>query len=142
MENINKKTYSDLVVIFQMMSTEMLEKINSQFINVVIKKASKEYKSDINPCIPLKEQKLSKQTEAFLALIYNNYFDDSKESVNKKIELNENISVLKDENIQILEEKLKENEIVGTDILDIRKENVIIKMFRKILIKVKSWFVR
>ena len=141
MNIINKKTYSDLVVIFQMMSSEMLEKINSQFINVVIKKASKEYKSDINPCIPLKEQKLSKQTEAFLALIYNNYFDDSKNNVNKEIKLEENICCPKDDNIQILE-KEKTNNMVKMDVLDIKKENVILKMFRKLLKLVKNWFVR
>ena len=101
----------------------------------------KEYKSDINPCIPLKEQKLSKQTEAFLALIYNNYFDDSKNNVNKEIKLEENICGPKDDNIQILE-KEKTNNMVKMDVLDIKKENVILKMFRKLLKLVKNWFVR
>ena len=75
MEKIDKRTYSDLVIILGMMSKDMREKINPKFIKTIIDNSSKDYKSDIIPYIPLKEQKLSKQTEAFLAMMYKDYFE-------------------------------------------------------------------
>lgn len=76
--NLNPIVYSDLVVIFDMMSKEMLSKISPKFIKAIKEKASNEYKSEINPCIPLRKQKLNKDTEAFLAIIYKVYFNKDK----------------------------------------------------------------
>ena len=122
MDKIGEKTYSDLVIIFKMMSPSMLQRINPKFIKTVLSKASPECKSDINPYIPLRNQKLSKQTEAFLAMMYKDYFCDED-----KIVQDEKI------NIKAVSEQTSNN---SNKLLDIRKERKISIIFNKI----KNWF--
>ena len=77
--NISEDTYADINVILNMMPNSMLEKINKKFIEFVKNKESNSTGlSNINPYLPLKDQKLSKETEAILALIYDAYFNNEE----------------------------------------------------------------
>ena len=72
--NITDETYLDLSRIFDMMSPSMIRKINPNFVDFIKKKASKVKRfSTINPYIPIREQKLSKEVEIILGMIYVEY---------------------------------------------------------------------
>lgn len=137
MERVDKKTYSDLVVILGMMSLDMRARINPKFVKAIVNNASKEYKSDIKPYIPLREQQLSKQTEAFLALIYKGYFENEKsdeEIVQGLSGVLEDEKEIQNENKEIIKTKeTKENQI-----LHISKEKKISSIFRKIKLCIKN----
>ena len=86
METISKQTFSDLSVIFKMMPDEILKAINPKFIEFIKYNCDENCKSNIKPYIPLKEQEISKETQAILALIYENYYatDEEKRQVLKE----------------------------------------------------------
>lgn len=131
MEILDRRTYSDLVVIFEMMSPNILKKINPKLVKLIIENASNEFKSDIKPYIPLKEQKLSSETEAFLGLIYINYFNECIE--NKDI----TIDLVKDLKKEV---NLVDNDNLKTQLLDIRSKNGFKLFFEKIKRYLKKWF--
>ena len=82
MNNINSEIYVDISVIISMMPTEMKSKISNSFINFIEKKKSNNYVSNINPKIPLKEQKIRKETKELLGIIYRDYLCNDEEKIN------------------------------------------------------------
>ena len=87
----NSKTYSDLAVIFKMMPDDMIKKIDSKFIEYVQNNADVNYKSNIKPYIPLREQIISKETERMLGLIYEKYLLTEEEKKKLLSEEQENL---------------------------------------------------
>ena len=120
-------TYADICVIFDMMPESLLEKINKKFIEFVKKKAIETKGiSDINPYIPIREQKLSKETETFLSLIYSSYFKDNEE-IDK--DTNEKINNITNDNKEIINNN-KLIDVKRTSIIEI-----ILNFLRRILWK-------
>lgn len=82
MNNVNSEVYMDISIIISMMPNEMRNKISKGFINFVESNKSNNYVSNINPQIPLKEQKIRKETKEMLGIIYRDYLCDDEERVN------------------------------------------------------------
>ena len=133
METINKQTFSDLSVIFKMMPDEILKAINPKFIEFIKYNCDENCKSNIKPYIPLKEQEISKETQAILALIYESYFatDEEKRQILK--ERNEQIN-LKYNTDNLFKNKEYKNE--KHELIVVKKQS----FFEKIINKIKLFF--
>lgn len=133
MEIISKQTFSDLCVIFKMMPNEIIKAINPKFIEFIKEKCDENYKSNIKPYIPLKEQDISKETQSILALIYESYFatDEEKRQILK--ERNEQIN-LKYNTDNLF--KNKGNKIEKHELIIVKKQS----FFEKIINKIKLFF--
>ena len=133
MENISKQTFSDLSVIFKMMPNEIIKAINPKFIEFIKNNCDKNYKSNIKPYIPLKNQDVSKETQSILALIYESYFatDEEKRQIFK--ERNEQIN-LKYNTDNLFKNKDYKNE--KHELIVVKKQS----FFEKIINKIKLFF--
>lgn len=78
----DRRTFADVSIIIKMMSKNMQEKINPNFIKLIEDNKDTEYISYIDSNIPLKKQKLSPDTKALLALIYRDYLCSEDERKN------------------------------------------------------------
>ena len=58
MNKINSEIYVDISVIISMMPKEMKSKISNSFINFIENNKSKNYVSNINPKVPLREHNI------------------------------------------------------------------------------------
>lgn len=76
----------EVLEILSQMEKEKVNKIPKKFITFLEDNASKTYKCKLDRSIPLKNQKLKKETKAFLALIYLNYWCKSEDEKNEYIE--------------------------------------------------------
>lgn len=74
----DKKVFTDISIIIGMMPEILKEKIDYKFIKIIEKYKDKEYKSNINPKIPLKNQELNHDTKVLLALIYKQFLCENK----------------------------------------------------------------
>ena len=133
METISKQTFSDLSVIFKMMPNEIIKAINPKFIEFIKDNCDKNCKSNIKPYIPIKEQEISKETKAILALIYESYFatDEEKKQILK--ERNEQIN-LKYNTDNLFKNKEYKNE--KHELIVVKKQS----FFERIINKIKLFF--
>lgn len=76
----DKMAFTDISIIIGMMPEIFKEKIDSKFIKIIEKYKDKEYKSNINPEIPLKNQELNHDTKVLLALIYKQFLCENKKN--------------------------------------------------------------
>lgn len=130
METISKQTFSDLSVIFKMMPNEIIKAINPKFIEFIKDNCDENYKSNIKPYIPLRNQDLSKETQSVLALIYESYFATDEEKR----------QILKENKEQIY---FTDNLFKNKKIEDKKQELIIVRkqsFFEKIINKIKSFF--
>lgn len=93
--NEQKKVYREVSDIINMMTRKMKEKVNSKIVDFIERNKDNRKKSNINPNIKLKEQKIDKNTKTIMALIYRDYICTDEEK--RKI--------LEDENNKLEEEK-------------------------------------
>ena len=135
METISKQTFSDLSVIFKMMPNEIIKAINPKFIEFIKDNCDKNCKSNIKPYIPLKEQDISKETQAILALIYESYFSTEEEKRQLLKERNEQIN-LKYNTDNLFKNKEYKNE--KPELIVVKKQS----FFEKIINKIKLFFHR
>lgn len=135
METISKQTFSDLSVIFKMMPNEIIKAINPKFIEFIKDNCDKNCKSNIKPYIPLKEQDISKETQAILALIYESYFSTEEEKRQLLKERNEQIN-LKYNTDNLFKNKEYKNE--KHELIVVKKQS----FFEKIINKIKLFFHR
>ena len=133
METISKQTFSDLSVIFKMMPNEIIKAINPKFIEFIKDNCDKNCKSNIKPYIPLKEQDISKETQAILALIYESYFATEEEKRQLLKERNEQIN-LKYNTDNLFKNKEYKNE--KHELIVVKKQS----FFEKIINKIKLFF--
>ena len=73
----DRRAFTDLSVIIKMMPEDIRSKIDIKLINLIEKHKDKSYASNIKEYIPIKNQELSEETEALLALIYGVYLEDN-----------------------------------------------------------------
>ena len=133
METISKQTFSDLSVIFKMMPNEIIKAINPKFIEFIKDNCDKNCKSNIKPYIPLKEQDISKETQAILALIYESYFATEEEKRQLLKETNEQIN-LKYNTDNLFKNKEYKNE--KHELIVVKKQS----FFERIINKIKLFF--
>lgn len=133
METISKQTFSDLSVIFKMMPDEIIKAINPKFVEFIKCNCDENCKSNIKPYIPLKEQEISKETQAILALIYESYFATEEEKRQLLKETNEQIN-LKYNTDNLFKNKEYKNE--KHELIVVKKQS----FFEKIINKIKMFF--
>ena len=147
MNKINSEIYVDISVIISMMPKEMKSKISNSFINFIENKKSKNYVSNINPKVPLREQYIRKETKEMLGIIYRDYLCNDEERINlihqEKRELEE-IESEKREKYN-LDNIFKKNNINENDKGKSTKTEVSIveykeSIIKRIIIKIKKLF--
>ena len=147
MNKINSEIYVDSNVIISMMPKEMKSKISNSFINFIENNKSKNYVSNINPKVPLREQYIRKETKEMLGIIYRDYLCNDEERINlihqEKRELEE-IESEKREKYN-LDNIFKKNNINENDKGKSTKTEVSIveykeSIIKRIIIKIKKLF--
>lgn len=147
MNKINSEIYVDISVIISMMPKEMKSKISNSFINFIENNKSKNYVSNINPKVPLREQYIRKETKEMLGIIYRDYLCNAEERINlihqEKRELEE-IETEKREKYN-LDNIFKKNNINENDKGKSNKTEVSIveykeSIIKRIIIKIKKLF--
>lgn len=147
MNKINSEIYVDISVIISMMPKEMKSKIINSFINFIENNKSKNYVSNINPKVPLREQYIRKETKEMLGIIYRDYLCNDEERINlihqEKRELEE-IESEKREKYN-LDNIFKKNNINENDKGKSTKTEVSIveykeSIIKRIIIKIKKLF--
>ena len=156
-ENENKrmaKAYTETLIILSWVGKEYKDKIPEKFIKFLEENKDKNYVPKINPISLLENQNILEETANVLALIKLNYWCESeeekkelisllKENDNKKQkELQEKFDVYKkfeekqnkltNEKYNHIDENTEEKSLI------VKKENIIIRLFKKI----QSWFKR
>ena len=106
-----------------------------KFIEFIKDNCDKNCKSNIKPYIPLKEQDISKETQAILALIYESYFSTEEEKRQLLKERNEQIN-LKYNTDNLFKNKEYKNE--KPELIVVKKQS----FFEKIINKIKLFFHR
>lgn len=138
----DRKTFADVSIIIKMMSKDMQEKINPNFIKLIEDNKDTEYISYIDSNIPLKKQKLSPDTKTLLALIYRDYLCSEDERKNLLIAEKQEIAKREAETrkkyeINFEKRKIYQNdEVTTTSLIEYKKES----LFTRIINKIKKFF--
>ena len=149
-----RKAYTETLIILSWVGKEYKDKIPEKFIKFLEENKDKNYVPKINPISLLENQNILEETANVLALIKLNYWCESeeekkelisllKENDNKKQkELQEKFDVYKkfeekqnkltNEKYNHIDENTEEKSLI------VKKENIIIRLFKKI----QSWFKR
>lgn len=144
--NIYSKAYKEVLEIIKYFPKEEYNKIPKEKIEFFKQNMDKNYEFSINPQIDLSKQKISKEANAIIVNLYQNYFatEEQKVKINKILELNElkveqekrkkyNIEdIFKSKKIENIEEKKLKN--ADNISLVEHKETFFIK-FKKIVLK-------
>ena len=147
MNKINSEIYVDISVIISMMPKEMKSKISNSFINFIENNKSKNYVSNINPKVPLREQYIRKETKEMLGIIYRDYLCNEEERINLLQEEKRELTKLEAEKREIynldnifkknnLKENNEENSIKNEVSIVEYKESII----KRIITKIKNLF--
>lgn len=145
-------TLCDIDLILSELDEDTRNKIPTKMRNFIHENKSQNYISDINVKIPLENQKLRKETKAFLAMLYLNYWCVTQEEKEEfKSQLNQNEINYQKElqekySVENLFKKPKEEEVENTEVNEEVQETAMIEykesIFRKILNKIFSFFRR
>lgn len=152
MENDLYKAYAEVDEILSFMEDVYIDKIPKKLRELFKNERLEDYKSNIDPKIPLDEQKLQKKTFSILAMLNLNYWcEDEKEKQDliaiyaendrKKEELREKYNpdnlFKKKETEQKIEEPQK-NTSENTVLVEYKEE----KFFKKLIKKIMNFFKR
>lgn len=136
--NRDKQAFTDLSIIIKMMPQNMRQKISTTFINFIEEHKDTNYISQINPNIPIREQKLSETTKTLLALIYIDYLCSKEERKKLILAENEELQKIENENrikYEIDFEKRNKNSQIQdtcTDLIEYKKETFLMKIINKL----------
>jgi len=106
-----KEAYQEIYYILQNMEEEDVAKIPQNIIDVFEKNRVKHYPVNIDPALPLKDQKIKEETKAILALLYRKYWSDPemREQLEKEfyeqLEKEEQQMRIEKEKVSVQEEK-------------------------------------
>lgn len=135
------KAFREVYEILDYMSEEYTSKISKEFIIYVLKNADWEYDFKYNKNKKLEEQKLLKETELILTMLYFKYLisDSEKTELIKIMKQNDietekaKIEKFKDIDIFAVSKKEKNNEVELPAVIDE-------KWYKKVLLKFRDWF--
>ena len=119
MTNEYRRTLSDIDIIINEMEESQKNKIPAKLRKIIHENKLEDYKSNIRTDIPLEEQKIHPDTQAYLAMLYLNYWCEDE---NEKAELKKTL----DENEKIYQKEIEEKYSIE-NIFKNRKEKQIIK---------------
>lgn len=124
-----KNSLKEVYDILKNTEKALVMKIPSSFINFIKENMNRDYVTNIQPNVNINKQPLLKETEAILSLIYQTYWIDD----NEKKDFNLIKEDYPKEDIYIIFEKRKKANISyeATSLIPIKKENFIIKFFKK-----------
>lgn len=142
-DNIYRNAFKEVYDILQNTEDELVEKIPDRFINFIKENMNVDYKINIRKDIEIDKQKLLKETEAILSLIYRSYWATNEEkkefAIKDEQEHNENEKRKKEEYqgkdiYEIFEKRKNINKVtLDNKLMVIEKESFIKKIFNKIL---------
>lgn len=142
-DNIYRNAFKEVYDILQNTEDELVEKIPDRFINFIKENMNVDYKINIRKDIEIDKQKLLKETEAILSLIYRSYWATNEEkkefAIKDEQEHNENEERKKEEYqgkdiYEIFEKRKNINKVtLDNKLMVIEKESFIKKIFNKIL---------
>lgn len=142
-DDIYRNSFKEVYDILQNTEDELIKKIPNSFMGFIKENMNVNYKTNIREDIEIDKQKLLKETEAILSLIYRSYWatdEEKKEfAIKYQQEQNENEKRKKEEyqgkDIYEMFEKRKNINKVTLDnnLMVIEKESLIKKIFNKIL---------
>ena len=114
------KAYKEVLEIIKYFPEEEYNKIPTDKIEFYKNNMDNEYEFTINPAIDLSEQNISKEANAIIVALYQDYFatEEKKQKIREILELNEK----KVE--QEKREKYNPNNLFNNNIKDIPKKNV------------------
>lgn len=103
-DEIYKNSFKEVYDILKNTDQELLEKIPVKFINFIEDNMNVDYQTNIKMDLEIDKQKLLKETESILSLIYRSYWATDEEKQNLKMKDKEEllkIEELKRDNIKI-----------------------------------------
>lgn len=140
MDNILRKSYSEVYEILNLMDSIYLYKIPDKVKELINNERDKEFKTNIATDIPLEKQELQRDTLTILAILYLNYWCESEQEKKELIKLFNDVDKTNAEkysyenlfnnNKSNIQETFTENNIAMVEY----KENIfkrILKFFRK-----------
>ena len=141
-DNMYRNSFKEVYDILQNTEDELIEKIPNTFINFIKENMNVDYKTNIRKDIEIDKQKLLKETEAILSLIYRSYWANNEEkkefAIKDEQEHNENEKRKKEEYqgkdiYEIFEKRKNINKVtLDNKLMVIEKESFIKKIFNKI----------
>lgn len=140
-DEIYKNSFKEVYDILKNTDQELLEKIPVKFINFIEDNMNVDYQTNIKMDLEIDKQKLLKETESILSLIYRSYWATDEEKQNLKMKDKEELLKIeelkkrqyKDMN-QIFRKRKDLNQItLDNNMIVIKKESFIKKIFNKIL---------
>lgn len=141
MENDLFKAYAEVDEILALMENKYIEKIPRKMREMFKDERTLEYKPEIKVDIPLDKQNLQRKTFAILAMLNLNYWCEDEEEKQKLLQVyteNDKIreeelrkkynpdNIFKNKQIQVQKEE-------NTSLIEIREENFIKRIIRKIM---------
>jgi hypothetical protein len=85
-----KKAFSEVDMILDLIDSEMKNKVSANFIKFIKEEKDNNYKTNINPELPLEEQNILPETIDILALLKLNYWCNEEEKKELLKVLNKN----------------------------------------------------
>lgn len=145
MNDVDARMCTDISIIINMMPIQMQDKISKKLKDFIENNKAKDYNSNINSTVPLKEQTLERETKAMLGIIYRDYL--CSEEQKRELIGNEKIEIEKYE--RELREKYNPDNIFKNKTEDIQdttiKPMAMVKyketFFTKIINKIKKIFI-
>ncbi len=124
-----KNSLKEVYDILKNTEKALVMKIPSSFINFIKENMNRDYVTNIQPNVNINKQPLLKETEAILSLIYQTYWIDDNEKKDFNL-IKEDYP--KEDIYKIFEKRKKANiSYEATSLIPIKKENFIIKFFKK-----------
>ena len=144
MNNRFSKAYKEVYEIINYLPKEDYNKIPIEKIKFYIDNMDKNYEFEINPEIDLSEQNISKEANAIIVTLFQDYFatEKQKEKINEILELNER-------KIETEKKEKYNHDIlfkINKDIEDIEQinnqETALIEYKNNFLVKIKNYILK
>ena len=147
-DEVYQKAFKEINDILDNTDEELIKRIPIKFIEFIKNNMNKKYITNINTEIKISEQKLLKETESILSLIYRTYWaneTEKKEFAEEDFKRILEIEKKKKENYigknvdEIFEKRKKVSEnIQESNLIVVKKEGFIKRIFRSILEFIKN----
>ena len=142
-DDIYKKSFKEVYDILKNTDKELLAKIPTKFINFIKNNMDVNYQTNIKTDLQIDKQKLMKETESILSLIYRSYWATDKEKrefASKdqqeffEIEEKKKAEYIGKDIYQIFEERKNINQItIDNNLMVVEEKSVFRKFLEKIL---------
>ena len=141
MENDLYKAYAEVDEILSLMESEYIEKIPKKMREMFKNERATDYTPSIQVDIPLEEQKLQRKTFAILAMLNLNYWCEDEVERQKLLAIYAENDKKKEKELRekynpdnlFKNKQMKEQKEENTALIEIREENFIKRIIRKIM---------